>query len=57
MTVKVTDLCKDMPKCFSEYINYAKNLEFKQRPNYDFLIDLFKESATEHDISLKYKWE
>lgn len=57
MTVKVTDLCKDMPKCFSEYINYAKNLEFKQRPNYDFLIDLFKESATEHSISLKYKWE
>lgn len=57
MSVKVIDLCKDMPQCFSEYINYAKNLGFKQRPNYKFLVELFTESAKEHDINVKYNWE
>ena len=50
-------LCSGLPDCFYEYINYARNLQFTEKPNYDFLRNLFVESAQLHNIELKYYWE
>ena len=57
MSVNLKTLCKDLPECFYEYINYTKNLQFKEKPDYDFLRKLFEDSAEKHKIKLKYYWQ
>ena len=34
-------LCQGLPDEFSEYINYCRNLDFEQEPNYNYLRNLF----------------
>lgn len=36
------DLCKNIPTEFKTYIKYCRNLEFSEKPNYDFLIHNFE---------------
>ena len=36
------ELCKGLPDEMTEYIKYAKKLEFEQEPNYNYLRKLFK---------------
>ena len=36
------ELCKNLPDEMTEYIRYAKKLEFEQEPNYNYLRKLFK---------------
>jgi len=36
-----SELCKGFPKEFEEYINYTRNLEYEQDPDYDYLRNLF----------------
>jgi serine/threonine protein kinase len=36
-------LCKGLPKCFKEYMEYIRNLEFSEKPNYEYLKNLFLE--------------
>jgi serine/threonine protein kinase len=50
-------LCKDMPKCFEEYLEYCKNLKFTDVPEYDWLIKLFTDGAQEMNITPKFFWE
>ena len=35
------DLCKDFPHEFYEYVDYTRNLEYEQNPDYDFLRQKF----------------
>lgn len=37
----LSDLCKDLPECFSKYILYCRQLGFKEEPDYDYLLNLF----------------
>ena len=36
-----SDLCSGLPKEFIEYLDYCKNLEFEQKPDYTMLKNLF----------------
>jgi serine/threonine protein kinase len=38
----IDDLCSGMPKEFSIFLKYIKNLEFEERPHYTALIKMFK---------------
>jgi serine/threonine protein kinase len=35
------ELCLGLPPCFKEYINYCKNLQFEEIPNYKYLVEIF----------------
>ena len=40
--IKTQRLCAGLPKEFSDYMNYVKNLNFEQCPDYNYLRNLFK---------------
>ena len=40
--LNLEEFCKDMPKEIIYYLNYCKQLEFEQKPNYDYLRGLFE---------------
>ena len=43
LSVNINILCKDLPMEFSVYLKYVRNLRFDERPDYDFLKNLFIE--------------
>lgn len=57
MMINLKALCENLPSCFYEYINYTRNLQFTDKPDYEYLRDIFIASAKEHNITLKYFWE
>lgn len=57
MMTSLDKLCEGLPDCFYKYINYTRNLVFTEKPDYDYLQNLFIESAKNNSIELKYYWE
>lgn len=57
MMIDLKQLCSELPNCFYEYINYSRNLQFTEKPDYDYLRELFVNSAKQQNIKLKYFWE
>jgi casein kinase I family protein HRR25 len=41
METTPNNLCKGFPKEFEEYVDYTRNLEYEQDPDYDYLKNLF----------------
>lgn len=39
-TIKLEDLCSDMPVEFQKFIDYIKRLNFKSTPDYKYLRSL-----------------
>lgn len=37
----IDDLCHDLPTEFSDFLNYARGLNFEESPDYDYLLRLF----------------
>ena len=53
------ELCEGLPGEFKEFINYARKLEFKEKPNYSYLNQLLIKAAKNNDIDLdkvEYDW-
>ena len=57
LMIDVKLLCAGLPDCFCDYINYTRNLRFTEKPDYDYLRELFINSAQKNKIDLKYVWE
>jgi serine/threonine protein kinase len=51
------DLCKELPEEFVKFLNYVKNLSFKQNPDYVFLKGLFNKIAENNNFKLDYVWD
>lgn len=49
-------LCYNLPTCFHQYLKYCRNLSFTEKPNYEFLQNLFIEEANKSKIEMKYCW-
>jgi serine/threonine protein kinase len=47
-------LCEGLHKCFYLYLDYCKKLKFETKPDYDYLINLFINSAEEHSLQIEY---
>jgi hypothetical protein len=43
LLIQLNQLCLNIPKEFSTYIEYCRALQFTQEPDYNYLSDLFKE--------------
>eukprot|EP01063_Lacrimia_lanifica_P040236 TRINITY_DN905_c0_g4_i1.p2 TRINITY_DN905_c0_g4~~TRINITY_DN905_c0_g4_i1.p2 ORF type:complete len:313 (+),score=128.48 TRINITY_DN905_c0_g4_i1:159-1097(+) len=56
--VTITDLCKDCPKAFENYIRYTRSLRFEESPDYKrclgFFDELFKQEGLVKDH--QYDW-
>ena len=46
MSTSPSTLCGNLPKCFSQYIEYCQQLEFPETPDYSYLINLFIHERT-----------
>lgn len=59
MKLKTTseELCKGFPVQFMEYIEYTKNLEFEQEPDYDYLRGLFKKVMDDKGYEYDYMFD
>jgi serine/threonine protein kinase len=53
---KMSSLCSGLPKCFNKYLEYCGKLKFAEKPNYDYLKDLFIKSSQETGIEAKFEW-
>ena len=52
MAITPSTLCEGLPAGFEEFLNYARSLEFKQKPDYQYLRSLFsclRESEYDND--------
>ena len=52
------NICRSLPKEFSEYINYCRRLYFEQTPDYEYLRNLFKKVLKKFDTinDLNFSW-
>ena len=50
MSVGLDILCRDLPKCFKDYILYCRKLKFDETPNYNHMKQLFKTGCDELKI-------
>ena len=53
------ELCRGFPKEFTEYVNYTRNLEYEQDPDYYFLKNLFLEVLGRDGLRIDcyYDWD
>lgn len=49
-------LCKNMPKCFKDYIIHCRNLKFDENPNYSYLKQLFINECISMNKLPEYEW-
>ena len=51
------ELCRGFPRQFMEYIEYTKNMEFEQEPDYDYLRGLFRQVMNEREYKFDYMYD
>ena len=51
---KPSELCEGFPKEFEDYVEYTRNLEYEQDPNYSYLKNLFNSILKEDKNSENY---
>jgi serine/threonine protein kinase len=56
LTIQTEDLCKDMPDCFRLVLDYVRKLKFEQKPDYDYIFDLFDQDIKKLNIIPEYDW-
>ena len=56
MSTLPEELCSGLPKEFSDYIKYCRNLSFEQEPNYNYLRNLFLEIIKKNEkiVDIRY---
>ena len=59
MDTSPSELCRGFPKEFEEYVEYTRNLEYEEDPNYEYLKNLFLIILKEdiNNIEYVYDWD
>jgi serine/threonine protein kinase len=57
MSTSTESLCSGLPSCFKEMIDYAKSLSFQQKPDYELINNMIRDSSKKDDIELVLAWE
>ena len=57
--ITAEELCKGFPLQFVQYLNYTRNLEYEDDPNYNFLKNLFVSVLSDmgHKVDCYYDWD
>jgi casein kinase 1 len=56
MSTQISHLCNGLPSCFSEYLQYCRNLHFDETPNYNYLINIFKNESNKQNLPHTFEW-
>lgn len=58
LTLSAVELCDSLPRCFEDFLKYAKDLDFEAKPDYPYLRGLFKQCMMDHtyDFDYVYDW-
>jgi len=59
MEIKLSDLCAGLPKETIKFIQYARDMKFEDKPNYNYLRSLLKRMATRINAKIdssKFDW-
>ena len=59
LEIKLTDLCNALPIETVKFIQYARDLKFEDRPDYNYLRDLLRKAAKNNNLkfdSTKFDW-
>jgi serine/threonine protein kinase len=56
LCTNLNKLCYGFPDCFKKYIEYCRDLKFEEKPDYNYLKNLFIETANKHNMNLIYEW-
>ncbi len=60
MKTKLEDICKGVPNEFITFIQYARNLKFDDKPDYDFLRKIILIIAENYGLNLdkeEFDWD
>lgn len=56
MLTPLSSLCDKCPKCIEKYITYCRNLNFSEKPNYEFIKELFLNEIKINNYMCEYEW-
>ena len=58
LNTTIEELCKDIPKEFTIYMNYVRNLAFTDQPDYKYLKKIFRQLLVEsgYRFDFEYDW-
>ena len=57
MEISSKELCKELPSEFEEFLEYTKNLEYNEKPNYEKLRKLFDDIMKKEKYSYDYIYD
>lgn len=56
MSISIQILCNGLPFCISKFLTYCRTLRFDEKPDYNFIRNLFIIEAKNLNIIPKYEW-
>ena len=56
-SMRVSEICEGLPKCFEKFLSYVKNLEFEEMPSYLYLKNLFKTEMSNMNYVFDYVFD
>jgi hypothetical protein len=57
LTTTVSELCRNLPSCFSSYLDVVRILKFEQKPDYAYLRGLFRNLFNLKGYVMDYKYD
>lgn len=55
-SISIDVLCENLPNCFNKYLEYCRNLEFTENPDYTYLRKLFQTEFFSKGYDPTYQW-
>jgi len=56
LSTSVKNLCKGIPECFNNFIEYVRNLSFEERPDYKYLKNLLINCSRDNNVNMEYEF-
>lgn len=50
INIPLNKLCQGLPSCFCHYLNYCFGLDYDEKPDYQYLVNLFKNALKQYVI-------
>lgn len=57
VNTSINSLCQNMPDEFIKYMTYCRGMKFNQRPDYRYIIKLFRQLGTKSGIEYDYIYD